>query len=362
MKTNFERFLAGEDALARLIREQSAFNPDEAQEERLLAALSELPQASQQDFAPPATLEAAFLQEMHAVQQAQAPRRDALLARLQSGEHADDVLNHPISAATQAWLAELQPAAPVSRPQISARASRRWWELGGLVFTGAVLAAIGMQIYFPNNQVQQASIAVNEHTPAQVDSSSVLQLAEQTAKTTVPLYEAPKPESANRQPRSPTPGAAHSADTPVQAEAADRVAGTSGNPNTLALAELSKGIMLERSLPQTKGMPELDMSVVESVKSRMPESAAPAVPEVVAELAPAPKSRLISLNESPSDIARVLSPEWGGQTLVLYAADPQSAQVQNWVEQLRSALPPDTRLTLQPAVDLDAQMLRLVSP
>lgn len=120
--------------------------------------------------------------------------------------------------------------------------------------------------------------------------------------------------------------------------------------------------MLERSLSRAKGISELDLSVIDGVKPRMTESSAPAAPEVVAASVPVSQSRLVSLREKPGDIVGELPVDWVGQTLVIHAADPQSPQVQNWVAQLRTALPPDTRITLQPSVDLDAETLQLVKP
>ena len=110
MSSSFERFLAGEDALARLIRNQPAFTPSAEQEARLLAAIAALPQTAPEglEFEPPAHMEAAFLQDMRAIQQAQAPRRDALLQRLQQGESADAIFGHPIDTTTQDWLARQQ--------------------------------------------------------------------------------------------------------------------------------------------------------------------------------------------------------------------------------------------------------------
>lgn len=357
MNNAFERFLAGEDALARAIREQPAFEPGEAREERLLAALAELPQATAQDLAPPATLEAAFLQEMHAVQRAQSPRRDALLSRLQAGEKAADVLGHPVSAATQAWLAGQQPATAVPEPRVSLRTNRRWRELGGLVFAGAVLAAIGMQFYFPSRQPQQAEIAVNERASAP-QASPPLQLAEQKA--------APPPADTTRSAapvrlQRPVPQPARQPDVP---DRVDPAAQSTGEPaSQLALAELSRGIMLERSRSLTKEIPELDIAAIESAKSRMPGSPAPlAEPEAAAEVTPDPKSRMTGLQENPRDVARELPSDWAGQILVLYAADPQSPAVQDWAGQLRAALPPGTRLELQSNASLGAETLRLGRP
>ena len=62
MSVDFDRFLAGEGALASLLRKQPAFEPPARLFERVMTALDAA--APRQAFGPPASLEAAVLAEV----------------------------------------------------------------------------------------------------------------------------------------------------------------------------------------------------------------------------------------------------------------------------------------------------------
>ena len=363
--STFERFLAGEDALARLIRAQPAFEPSTDQEARLLAAISSLPQLASQDFEfePPAHMEAAFLQQMHAVQQSQAPRRDALLTRLQSGEAIDTLLGHPVSSATQAWVARQQPAPAVAPSQTAPRARSRWWEWGGLVLAGAMFAAIGVRFLLPSGSAPQAQMAINERASAPQEVA-MPPLAENGIKIAEPRIAALPPAASRRTaPLNTAPG--KPANLPQQTEAGSGVKANQDSPMQLAIAEPPAMVMQERSHAKSADFFEMPSPVAEMESRRSSVAAVPPpAPQLKAarKAAPEPNRRMIRLTEAPAEVAQGIAPAWVGQALILYAANPQSSVVQDWAERLRKALPPGTGLTLLPDAELEPDSLLLVRP
>ncbi|SFN91284.1 hypothetical protein SAMN05660284_02514 [Formivibrio citricus] len=357
----FERFLAGEDALARLIRAQPAFEPSADQEARLLAAISNLSPVASQDFEfePPARMEAVFLQEMHAAQQAQAPRRDALLSRLQAGEAITELLGHPVSGATQAWITEQQPS-PVAVPaSASPRPRSRWWELGGLVFAGTMIAVVGMQFFFPPQPAQQAHVAINSHASApQVRAPQ--QLAKREEKAVLSRIAPPPvmPRRAKTQPSS----LGQEVNPPLTAVAptGERVKGEENKQ--VAVMDSPAMVVQERSYSRNA---EFSARMPQELERQPLKAAIPApapMLEAARTTALASPRRIVLLTEDPAEVAHGLSPDWARQALIVQAADPQSPAVQSWVERLRAALPPGTRLTLQPRVDMEPDRIVLICP
>lgn len=192
-----ERFIAGEGALAALIRAQPAFEPPPRMLGQILVALEAAPTPA--GFEPPAALLDAVMAEAARLDTAQTPRRDALLAELAAGKSASDALGAPVSPATAAWLAQQQPTPASARPP----RRRRWPWLAG--FGTAVTAALAVSVAL---RVVQES-AAPPPTPAALSKAAP---AESSARTTdQAIAYAPKPqETAERLAKTEAPSIAAS--------------------------------------------------------------------------------------------------------------------------------------------------------
>jgi len=153
MNSAFDRFLSGTDKLTEVLRElppyvaplslaEAVAADSLAREEELRAA-----DPASQAFVPPASLEAAVMREAQAMEQAQAPRRDALRAALVADADATDALGAPVSAATQAWLRDTwlptpEPGIESSRPTAPRRSGWRFRLAFGLCCGIATLTGL----------------------------------------------------------------------------------------------------------------------------------------------------------------------------------------------------------------------------
>lgn len=359
----FERFLAGDDALARLIRNQPAFEPSAEQEARLLAAISSLESASESDFDfdPPAHMEAAFLQHMHAVQQDQAPRRDALLSRLHSGEAASELLGHPVSSATQDWLASQPAPAPVARKSKPPRSRSRWWEWSGLVFAGAMVAVVGVRLFAPSAVRPQVQTALNGPASAPVPQANEAAALLAAAPVAASLPSAAPPVTSRRS--APVVASlSRKPDAPRLAAAPTNVASAPEAPMQLAVVAPPPMLMMERGASRNEAFSDL-AEALESTPTKAAMAPPPVARLKAARLAaPAPVRHVIALSEDPAEVVRRLSAQWGEAGLTLYAADPRSAVVQAWVERLRAVLPPQISLTVLPRPDLAPERVELHWP
>lgn len=371
----FERFLSGEDALSRLIHAQPAFTPSAEQEARLFASLRAHPEKVSQEleFEPPASLEENFLHEMHLIQQAQAPRRAAQLTRLQRGESPSSIFGHDLSQQTRNWLAEQQvetnpPPAPEEEetPEKS-----EWWQWGGMFLVSALVAGLGFQFLYsgrqlPGSEMATASspaVAAKDIAP---EPNVALQLAQDMP---MPLTHG-KPAVVARQQENAPPGqkmappAAPKA--PIVAPAPAKPMGSSASA-PLQLAAASERIGPEADVADRTRQLEMPAPVPAAriEAQRFATAAPPAAPRMMArKAAPAQlsRNRVILLSEDPVAVARQLAADTDGPTLTLRAANPESPAVLDWVMRLRSALPPQTLLTLLPASDIPADRLILVRP
>jgi hypothetical protein len=175
MSSDFERFIAGQGALAGLIRSQPAFEPPATLFERVMAALA--PEAPTLNFEPPAGLEAAVLAEAARLDAAQQARRAAVLDDIAGGADARTALGTPVGEATAAWLAGQARAR-------SSPAPRRRWRFGvgriGLALTAALAASVALRVWFdpqapqmdaPAAKPERARIAP-EHAAADIAQPS----------------------------------------------------------------------------------------------------------------------------------------------------------------------------------------------
>jgi hypothetical protein len=146
MSADFDRFLAGEGALADLIRRQPAFDAPEGLFDRVMTALDCA--APNLQFEPPAALEAAVLAEAARLDAAQQPRREALLDEIAAGTSAQAAMGIGLSEATDRWLAQAAQTRPTPAP-VAKRARRRgWWQGLGVAVTAALAASVALQLWF----------------------------------------------------------------------------------------------------------------------------------------------------------------------------------------------------------------------
>jgi hypothetical protein len=178
----FEKFLRGEDRLARLLCELPAYTPSaEAEFEAVFARAAQAAQttaiatppraaatvttspspapetaarleAIPSAFEPPASLEANFLKMAASIESAQAPRREAVLTGIAKGDSPQAMLGAALAPASEEWLRAQAVTAPATQAAPAATAVKkraflrfrcfdlRWAALAGL------LAAISTQL------------------------------------------------------------------------------------------------------------------------------------------------------------------------------------------------------------------------
>ncbi|MEA9586732.1 hypothetical protein VC279_14740 [Xanthomonas sp. WHRI 10064A] len=128
MSTLFERFIAGEDGLAALLRALPAYAPPDRMQAWFAQAAAQAdstrntagPGSAQTtsadaadtlQFEPPATMGAIFAAAAVQAEQAQAAQRAAIHARLADGDDAAQALGAPVHDSTRAWLQQQLPVA-----------------------------------------------------------------------------------------------------------------------------------------------------------------------------------------------------------------------------------------------------------
>lgn len=247
-----ERFIAGEDRLAALLRALPAFVPPASLEASVMAAAraeqaarnapAPLPPASlpakvrayaeqaeapaddeELDFTPPAGLQASVMAQAARMQAAQATRRDAVLEEVRRGDAPQSVLGAPVSEAAQAWLREqalpAQAAAggePTGKPP-RARPARRWWPALGALAATLGVGVLSLQIVMRQLDLRDGEITLPAQAPAPVADTA----ANKTAKQAEPA----KPVAqAAVQPAAPAPAPAPTPTPAPQAESAGQPA------------------------------------------------------------------------------------------------------------------------------------------
>ncbi|MEQ8034111.1 hypothetical protein [Xanthomonas sp. WHRI 6106] len=126
MKPVVERFIAGEDGMATLLRALPAHTPPASMQAWFAQAARQADRArsaagsgsgSAQDrgalqFEPPASMNAVFAAAAAQAEQAQAAQRAAIQARMSDGEDAAQALGAPLHDTTRAWLQQHTPSPP----------------------------------------------------------------------------------------------------------------------------------------------------------------------------------------------------------------------------------------------------------
>ncbi|WP_372361159.1 hypothetical protein ACCQ10_15275 [Xanthomonas sp. NCPPB 1325] len=126
MKPVVERFIAGEDGMATLLRALPAHAPPASMQAWFAQAARHADRArsaagsgSAQDpgtlqFEPPASMNAVFAAAAAQAEQAQAAQRAAIHARMSDGEDAAQALGAPLHDTTRAWLQQHTPSPPTA--------------------------------------------------------------------------------------------------------------------------------------------------------------------------------------------------------------------------------------------------------
>ncbi|KHL53784.1 hypothetical protein [Xanthomonas cannabis] len=128
MKPVVERFIAGEDGMATLLRALPAYAPPASMQAWFAQAARQADRArsaagsgsgSAQDpdalqFEPPASMNAVFAVAAAQAEQAQAAQRAAIQARMSDGEDAAQALGAPLHDTTRAWLQQHTPSPPTA--------------------------------------------------------------------------------------------------------------------------------------------------------------------------------------------------------------------------------------------------------
>lgn len=388
-----ERFIAGEDRLAALLREVPAFVPPASLEAAVMAAAraeqaarqmtrqaaAPLPPAAlparvrayteQADnpavddelaFGPPAGLEASVMAEAARLQVAQAARRSAVLEEVRRGDAPQSVLGAPVSAAAQAWLREQAQAAQqasdeqaAAKPE-RARRARRWWPALGVLAGTLGVGVLSLQIVLRQLDLRDGEITLPAKAPATESAKRAPAAPAMHAEAGKPAAEPTQAASA-RQPASPqadakAPPAPAAAPGPsaAQAPAASPAATANAQPSRAPAAEAQA-----RTAPRESDMlaehrpaaaPVIRAPAPMASMAPMPPMASVAPPAPVAPIAPPAPAPAIepprfALRASPAPQAETArAPAARGQKLAAWTMslreEPQLA-----VERLMSDAP-----------------------
>lgn len=379
----FDRFIAGDDALSRLIRQQDAFTPTAEQEARLLAAIAQLVPAkdhAQWDFEPPAQMQSVFLQEASRIAQAQAPRSAAALEKLRQGASPKQVFGARISEKTVQWLTQFisSTSAATAAPK---QKSAAWWSWGGMALASVFAGAIGFQLLAPARQAPSFEMATAPAAES-VASTLALQMAEDMQTVQKPRDTKPPVKSVEKT-------------TPQQAALTELAANT---PRTRAAQANENAALSTSKISDQSIAAQLDATTNNAAEIATPPSqpmmaAAPlhaarlAAPATLAQteiaLSESPKLErakqapatmnaksakkqgiaimLRPINSDPQQIARELPSAWLEHGLLLRTADADSQVLQNWVENLRAALPTTTHITVETSAVIEAGWIEIAS-
>jgi len=220
MSEAFDHFLDGNGRLARLIAAQPRFDAPEGMLERVLAAA--LPDDTALLIEPPASLEAAIMAEAARLDEAQAPRRAALLDQIANGTPPADALGASVSSPTGRWLAAQAGTRPPTRRPGPGTGRRRWFNGLGLAVAAALAASVALKVAFdpdaPTVHPEAADMAVLDAAP---EPASVLPppAPAPLAESMGAMVASPRPAPADRREMSPTARAAKAATPPPAAQA-----------------------------------------------------------------------------------------------------------------------------------------------
>jgi len=381
-----DRFIDGQDRLAALLKALPAYMPPE----RLAAAVQAAAHAAQQEadarragalpfglpFAAPPGLASAVLEEAARLQAAQAGRRDAVLASIEAGQPAAQALGAPVSDATRDWLAAQARSMAIAQAagrteQTSTTRARRWWRSLGAVASVAAVAGLTTSIVL--RQVDEGALqpgAVRESTTPQAATPATAPAP--TAAPTAgdaPARVQDAPVAAPANPTPPAPKAAPPASRELRQEReatprqrvqppAERKATPRGEtqampaPATEGLLPQAPAVAAAPPMPAYSAMAEAAPAPAPAAApgADFARKAAPPLAAAPAPAALAAAAMVVSVQEDPAAVAARMqaTPPFG-----LWAAEPDSADIREWVERLWQSMPAGQRPPLPYAVQAD---------
>ncbi|MBP0624160.1 hypothetical protein [Cupriavidus consociatus] len=391
-----DRFIDGQDRLAALLKALPGYLPPE----RLAAAVQAAAHAAQHEadarragtlpFAAPPGLASAVLEEAARLQAAQAGRRDALLAGVVAGQPAAQALGAPVSAATRDWLAAQARSAAAAQAiegtdhagrteQARTARARRWWRSLGAVASVAAVAGL------------TTSIVLRQIDEGALQPAAEMAVGEATAPDATPAagdapastHEAPVAAPAKPAPPAPKASASTSASKELRLEReatprprvqppAERKATPRGE--TPAMPAPAPAIeSLRPQAPAVAASPPMPAysAMAESARAPSPPPPPPSPPAPPAAAAPradfarkaapplaaarapaalAAAAMVVSVQEDPAAIAARMQ---AATPLGVWAAEPDSEEIREWVERLWQSLPAGQRPPLPYAVQPD---------
>lgn len=400
-------------ALAAAVAEAARAAQAEANRARTVSASASAPDRATQPltFAPPAELAAGVLQEAARVQAAQAARRDALLAKLAAGTSAEEALGGPVSEPTQAWLrlqarAHGEPAARHAGRDTGELPGRRawsprWWRSLGLA--ASTIAVAGLATHIVLRQIDEGALPgdaaqVVEHREAAQPTAPAPSVAAPAASVTNPPAGLPGNGAASGRVQTPDAPAPRKAPAPVglaesKPPAAAKEARTQASPlqpPAAAQPAIPAAPAAPAAPPVADALPSIvpppapvvaaPAPAMESAPAASPPAAmamrrAPSFAAAPRPVAPAPDTvtpsatmnasaqsaaggsaeiRTLSLLDDPAAVAA----QWRrhAASLRLAAAEPDSAEVRDWVRRLWEAMPVETRPAVPYAVQADGTL------
>jgi hypothetical protein len=376
-----ERFVAGDDYLAALLRALPAYEAPAAMAVRF-AALARVAQSAwvpaaqlaantSLSFEPPASLEAGFLAEVARIQAAQQPRHDAVIEQVHAGKPLAEVLGHDVTAETAAWLASRPQRIAAQAEQTAARPARgasKWWPRFGVVLASIAFGAVATNLWLARQQgAAPVATALNEAAaPVSPPSSAALPAAVQLQAEPIAQI------SAVTKPASPAPSQSKRAVTErlqAYAESQRAMKAEAARADDGGDAKLSRESVQDRAAEQ-EFAPEQRreaLAVASARQAPAAEGRMGAAPPPAAAMAAAPAPAAVAASPEPAparakkDIESASKPlrlslatpaqsaaaSWQaiGRAHVprIFAAHPEAEAVRSWVERFRLSLPPDVR-------------------
>jgi len=381
-----DRFIAGEDRLAGLLRALPAYEPSVAMAARF-AALARVAQnayvpassiataaSAPMMFEAPASLEASFLTEAARIQAAQQPIHDAVIKQIQAGKPVAEVLGRDVTEATAAWLASRpQRIAAQAEPQTQKRVVSKWWHRFGVVMASAVFGVVATNLWLAQRHNAPLATAMNEApvaAPAVPASPPRVELkVEPIAQISAVTKAAPPPMESKR-------AVAEKLRTYAEAQRAMKDETASGMLESAAADKAEREQTLDQARDRRReevatarqapandaGMsPPPAAGAAAERRAYAPRAAAPAsaaeptvaaaqkpVPAAPAALSRARADRAsavlqITLNSTPQEAAGAWQEISREHAPRISAANPESEAVRAWVERFRQALPADVR-------------------
>lgn len=372
-----ERFIAGEDRLAALLRALPAYEPPAAMASRF----SGLARVAQKAYAPPvsatpvmpmvfeapASLEAGFIAEAARIQVAQQPRHDAVIAQIQAGKSANEVLGHEVTTGTAQWLANKSPPPAKAAVKSAARHTSgwaRWRPRLGVLAASILFGSVATNLWLAQ-RADRAALPASALNESRDGSAPATASDAKALPPTVALQVEPIAQISAVSKSRNVPGAGETKQRVEQrlreqAAEAERIAKIEGDvAENSAADKATRERVAEPPPPQERQLDEPRFETLARAKAAPtnesrtsaaeppPPAAAGAAPpatRLALRAAPAPMPVLrVALSSAPQDAAKDWAANAHAHPPRVFAASPDAERVRAWVEHFRQALPPDQR-------------------